>query len=199
MGLLDKLKGRKVILSFEIGVGAKNEVGVKTLIAQPVVDPLEWVRFWTFATARILYEIWYTNTPQGFVALEHLGMVIERPLDPAADFLRRAEFFQFRFAGDVPSPVDLLAGEYLGHEDVTRSIRFTEKLPFDGNMPRPILMFSSIALLRHVTDQIKSHPRALQVLSSAGRMLVSQFANEQWEGEASANKLPQAAFQQALA
>lgn len=198
MGLLDKLKGRKLILSFEIALGAKNEVGVKTLLAQPFGDQLEWVRFWTFATARILYEIWFTNTPQGFVALQHMGMVLERPLDPSTDCLKRAEFIQFHSVSDVPSPVDLLAGEYWGHEEVDRSIRFAGRLPFDGNMPMPILMFSSIALLQHVIDRLKAHPRGLQVLSSAGRMLVSQFANEEWQGEASANKLPQAAFQQAL-
>ncbi len=198
MGLLDKLRHRKLLLSFEVGLGEKNEVSAKILLGHPLEDDLEWVRFWTFATARILYEIWFSNTPQAFLALQRLAMILERPLDPSTECLRRAEFFQFRYVSEVASPVDLLVGEYWGQGEGGRSVRLTSKLPLEGNVPRPVLMVSSVALLQQVMDRVKGHARGLQVLSSAGQTLVSQFASEQWEGEASAEKLPQAAFQQAL-
>lgn len=198
MGLLEKLKRRKLLLSFEIALGGETELGVRTVPAQLEGDSFEWVRFWAFATARILYDIWFANTPQAFLALHRVSLVFERDLDPGTDCLRRAELYQFHYVDEVSSAAERIAGEYLGRDHRERTIRFLAELPFEGNTPRPLLMVSSVALLQHVLDWVKPQPRGLAVLSATGRMLVTQFATEEWAGAASMEKLPQAAFTQAV-
>lgn len=198
MDLIDKLKRRRVLLSFEIALGKANEIAVKTVLAEPGLENLELIRFWAFATARILYELWFANTPQAFLAIYRLSLIIERDLDPATQCLKRAELYQFRYVSELPAPVERLAGEYLGRDETERMIRFLGRFPFDGSESRPLGIVAGVALLQHVIDKLRANRRSLQVLSATARMLLSQFAIEEWAGEASVDKLPHAAFNQAL-
>ncbi len=198
MRLLDRLKDRRLLLSFEITLGEKNEVGVKTALAEPNLDNLEFIRFWAFAAGRILYDIWFNYTPMAVLAIDRLSMILKRNLEPTTDCLKRAELYHFRYGHQVPVPLERIAGEYLGRNDAERVIRFSTKLPFDDNEPSPLVLVGSIALLQHVLDKFKADPRALHVLSATARTLVAQFAIKEWAGEASVKKLPQAAFLQAL-
>ncbi len=70
MRVLDKLKRRRLLLSFEIAIGEENEVEVQTAPAEPELDTLELIRFWAFAAGRILYELWFNNT---YLALPSLS------------------------------------------------------------------------------------------------------------------------------
>ncbi len=198
MRLLDKLKRRRLLLSFEIVMGGGNEIEVRTALADPELNNLELIRFWAFAAGRILYELWFCNTPRASIALDHLKAILARNLDSATDCLKRADLYPLRLVKSVPAPLERIAGEYLGRADADRKVRLLTKLPFDGNEPSPLLMVADIALLQHVLEKFKADPRGLQILSATARMLLSQFAVEEWAGEASVNKLPQAAFMQAL-
>lgn len=197
MGLLDKIRGLKLLLTFEIALGEENDVGVK-ILTQSIVDDLELVRFWALAEAKILYEIWVTNTPQAFLAMGFMTRVLERELDPATDCLERAELLHVRYVPQVQNPVEQIVGVYLGRDDGQRTIRFLTPPAFEGNIPRPLAMVSGVVLFQYVLDRVKTNARAFRALSETGRMLVTEFATEKWAGEASVEKLPQAAFARAI-
>ncbi len=127
-----------------------------------------------------------------------MSSLLARNLDPLMDCLKRAELYQFHYVKKVAAPVERIAGEYLGRDDAERTIRFLTRLPFDGNEPSPLLIVANIALLQYVVEKVKADPRGLRILSATARMLVSQFAIQEWAGAASAEKLPQAAFLHAL-
>ena len=65
MKLLGQIKSAP-LLSFRFALNESNEVSVGVVRRVPKVDRLELVRFWAFATAKILYEVWFTNTPPAF-------------------------------------------------------------------------------------------------------------------------------------
>jgi len=198
MSLLDRLKRWAPLLSFQIGLGESNQVCAKIAPEGLGIGQLEIVRFWAFATARILYDIWYANTPRAFLALNLLGMTLERDLDPATDCLRRAQLSQFRYVPELLVPSEQIVGEYLGRNDAERTIRFRIAPAFEENMPTPLAMVSAVVLLQHVLGEVHTDIHAVQALSQTGRNLITQFGADEWAGTASREKLPQAAFNQAL-
>ncbi len=198
MSLLEKLRRWMPILPFQIALGDAMQIGVDIVPRRPGIDDLELVRFWAFAAARILYEIWFTNTPQGFLALNLLTLILERDLAPSTDCMRRAQRTSLHNAATLPVPTEIVGGDYLGRDDDARTIRFEIGPTFHDTRPTPLVMVSSVVLLQNLLERVKSNPHSVQTLTQTGRNLITQFSLEEWAGEASKEKLPEAAFRQAL-
>jgi len=197
MNLLDHFKSTPLV-SFRFVLGEYNEVAVEVTPHDPQADSLELVRFWAFVAARILYEIWFSNTPHAFLLLDHLARVFEGHLGDTTDCFKQAEFLQFHYVRKARSPREEIAGEYRIRGKDDRQVRFSDDLPFEGLTPSSLLMVANLVLLQWVVERLKGNPSALQTLQATGRILISQFASEAWPGKASMERLPQAAFAQAI-
>jgi hypothetical protein len=151
-----------------------------------------------FATARILYDIWFTNTPQGFLALDLLAQIFERDLVFSTDCLKRANLNSLRYVSEQCESSEKLVGLYLARNTAKRKIEFKTGPTFEDGKPTSFALVSSVVLLQHILARIRNDRYLVQILSRTGRNLITQFALKEWPGLASVQILPQAAFRQAI-
>jgi hypothetical protein len=199
MSVLAQLKRWTPLLSFEVGVAKeRNSVYAKTSSIGQNIEPAEIICFWSFATARILYDIWFTNTPQGFLALDLLAQIFERDLVFSTDCLKRANLNSLRYVSEQCESSEKLVGLYLARNTAKRKIEFKTGPTFEDGKPTSFALVSSVVLLQHILARIRNDRYLVQILSRTGRNLITQFALKEWPGLASVQILPQAAFRQAI-
>lgn len=194
MRLIDRITGWRALISFEVVLGDKSDVSVRLVRAHPTVEDVEFVRFWAFAQARILYEIWLLNAPQAFHALTYISRIVEQPLGARVDCLRRAGLQFHHHVPQVSKSIEQIAGQYLGRRDAEWKIHFLVPPVFDGNIPHPLAMIAGIVLFQQVLTTIKDTPWIQQALTATARTFVRHFARGEWAGRRSMEELPQAVF-----